>query len=318
MAGTPLSAAFLASPGPGDPAGRATSSWRTASPPDKLRELIATGRRRDRGAIRRRGERHAHPGPRGGRHRHDARRHDLDVLRQTWDLWHAGRRDEAIAAYERGVPLITYENKLCGLMASEGAPGGRWRHRVRGAARAVRVALAGGPRNARRDGPPPGPADPTVGSIGRRGTTRRRPGPPRDHAPAEPGRRDDAAPERPAMGVAHGPTDDAAPERPAMGVAHGPTDDAAPERPTMGVAHGPTDDAAPERPAMGVAHGPTDDAALAETRPARRSMLGRLERPRSQPRSRSSSDSTTRSAWLTSCRPPTEPRCTSGPRPVRP
>jgi dihydrodipicolinate synthase/N-acetylneuraminate lyase len=43
----------------------------------------------------------------------------LDVLRQTWDLWHAGRRDEAIAAYERGVPLITYENKLCGLMASK-------------------------------------------------------------------------------------------------------------------------------------------------------------------------------------------------------
>jgi len=43
----------------------------------------------------------------------------IDVLRETWDLWHAGRRDEAIAAYERGVPLITYENKLCGLMASK-------------------------------------------------------------------------------------------------------------------------------------------------------------------------------------------------------
>jgi len=43
----------------------------------------------------------------------------IDVLRETWDLWHAGRREEAIAAYERGVPLITYENKLCGLMASK-------------------------------------------------------------------------------------------------------------------------------------------------------------------------------------------------------
>jgi dihydrodipicolinate synthase/N-acetylneuraminate lyase len=43
----------------------------------------------------------------------------LDVLRTTWDLWHAGDRDAAIAAYERGVPLITYENKLCGLMATK-------------------------------------------------------------------------------------------------------------------------------------------------------------------------------------------------------
>ena len=39
--------------------------------------------------------------------------------RKTWDLWHAGDRDAAIAEYERGVPLITYENKLCGLMASK-------------------------------------------------------------------------------------------------------------------------------------------------------------------------------------------------------
>lgn len=43
----------------------------------------------------------------------------LDVLRTTWDLWHAGDRDAAVAAYERGVPLITYENKLCGLMATK-------------------------------------------------------------------------------------------------------------------------------------------------------------------------------------------------------
>jgi dihydrodipicolinate synthase/N-acetylneuraminate lyase len=42
----------------------------------------------------------------------------LDVLRETWDLWHAGKREEAIAAYERGVPRITYEHALCGLMAS--------------------------------------------------------------------------------------------------------------------------------------------------------------------------------------------------------
>ena len=43
----------------------------------------------------------------------------VEVLRQTWDLWHAGRRDEAVAAYERAQPVIAYENKLCGLMATK-------------------------------------------------------------------------------------------------------------------------------------------------------------------------------------------------------
>jgi 4-hydroxy-tetrahydrodipicolinate synthase/2-keto-3-deoxy-L-arabinonate dehydratase len=43
----------------------------------------------------------------------------VDVLRRTWDLWHAGQRDEAVAVYERAQPLITYENRLCGLMASK-------------------------------------------------------------------------------------------------------------------------------------------------------------------------------------------------------
>jgi 2-keto-3-deoxy-L-arabinonate dehydratase len=43
----------------------------------------------------------------------------VDVLRATWDLWHEGRRDEAVAAYERALPLIVYENKLCGLMATK-------------------------------------------------------------------------------------------------------------------------------------------------------------------------------------------------------
>ncbi|CAN5723716.1 dihydrodipicolinate synthase family protein [soil metagenome] len=43
----------------------------------------------------------------------------VDALRETWDLWHQGRRDEAVAAYERALPLIVYENKLCGLMATK-------------------------------------------------------------------------------------------------------------------------------------------------------------------------------------------------------
>ncbi len=44
---------------------------------------------------------------------------DAIALRRTWDLWHAGLHDAAIAEYERGVPLIIYENKLCGLMATK-------------------------------------------------------------------------------------------------------------------------------------------------------------------------------------------------------
>jgi dihydrodipicolinate synthase/N-acetylneuraminate lyase len=43
----------------------------------------------------------------------------VDVLRQVWDLWQLGRRDEARATYERVVPLIVYENRLCGLMAAK-------------------------------------------------------------------------------------------------------------------------------------------------------------------------------------------------------
>ena len=43
----------------------------------------------------------------------------IHELREVWDLWHDGRRDDAIAAYERIVPLVIYENKLCGLMASK-------------------------------------------------------------------------------------------------------------------------------------------------------------------------------------------------------
>jgi len=43
----------------------------------------------------------------------------IDVLRRTWDLWHAGDIAGATAEYERGVPLIIYENKLCGLMATK-------------------------------------------------------------------------------------------------------------------------------------------------------------------------------------------------------
>ena len=40
-----------------------------------------------------------------------------DGMRQIVDAYAAGRREEALAAYERWLPLINYENRQCGLLA---------------------------------------------------------------------------------------------------------------------------------------------------------------------------------------------------------
>jgi 4-hydroxy-tetrahydrodipicolinate synthase len=40
-----------------------------------------------------------------------------DGIRQIVDPYFAGRRDEAVAAYARWLPLINYENRQCGLLA---------------------------------------------------------------------------------------------------------------------------------------------------------------------------------------------------------
>ena len=40
-----------------------------------------------------------------------------DALRPILDDFAAGRRDRAVAGYERWLPLITYENRQCGLLA---------------------------------------------------------------------------------------------------------------------------------------------------------------------------------------------------------
>ncbi|MBR1201268.1 MULTISPECIES: dihydrodipicolinate synthase family protein [unclassified Bradyrhizobium] len=40
-----------------------------------------------------------------------------DGIRQIMDLFFAGRRDEAVQAYARWLPLINYENRQCGLQA---------------------------------------------------------------------------------------------------------------------------------------------------------------------------------------------------------
>lgn len=40
-----------------------------------------------------------------------------DPLRRIVDDYHAGRRDQAVAGYERWLPLINHENRQCGLLA---------------------------------------------------------------------------------------------------------------------------------------------------------------------------------------------------------
>lgn len=40
-----------------------------------------------------------------------------DGIRQIVDAYAAGRRDDAVAAYQRWLPLINYENRQCGLLA---------------------------------------------------------------------------------------------------------------------------------------------------------------------------------------------------------
>src|SRR6478672_8959949 len=42
-----------------------------------------------------------------------------DGIRQILDPWFAGKRDEAIAAYERWLPLINLENRQCGFLAAK-------------------------------------------------------------------------------------------------------------------------------------------------------------------------------------------------------
>ena len=57
-----------------------------------------------------------------------------DGIRPILDAYRAGRRDEAIAAYERWLPLINIENRQCGLAGRQVADEGRRRDRLRGAA----------------------------------------------------------------------------------------------------------------------------------------------------------------------------------------
>jgi len=85
-----------------------------------------------------------------------------DGIRQITDPYFAGRHAEAVAAYQRWLPLINYENRQCGLIAckalmKEGGPSSgttpsdfrysrctgraRWPDRNRETARSAGVAM---------------------------------------------------------------------------------------------------------------------------------------------------------------------------------
>ena len=119
MAGTPLPAAFLARMAQRLRAGallqdRDRRRGQQAARADRDR------RRRHRRPVGRRGGDHAAGRPRRRRHRRDDRRRAIpDGIRTIVDAYAAGRREEAVEAYGRWLPLINYENRQGGFLAAK-------------------------------------------------------------------------------------------------------------------------------------------------------------------------------------------------------
>ena len=86
---------------------------------DKLRELLALGEGAVEGAFDGEESITFIPDLQAGAHGTMPGGTTVDALRQVWDLWQEGRGAEATATFERVLPLILYENKLCGLMATK-------------------------------------------------------------------------------------------------------------------------------------------------------------------------------------------------------
>ena len=118
MAGTPLTAAFLAELARGIPQ---VSYFKLEHgvAADKLRALIALGGDAVVGPFDGEESITLIPDLEAGATGTMPGGTTVDALRATWDLWHEGRREQAVAEYERVLPLINYENKLCGLMATK-------------------------------------------------------------------------------------------------------------------------------------------------------------------------------------------------------
>jgi dihydrodipicolinate synthase/N-acetylneuraminate lyase len=118
MAGTPLSAAFLAGLAREIPAVRYFKIENDVAA-DKLAALIALGGEAVVGPFDGEESITLIPDLEAGATGTMPGGTTVTALRATWDLWHQGRHDEAVAEYEHVLPLIVYENKLCGLMATK-------------------------------------------------------------------------------------------------------------------------------------------------------------------------------------------------------
>ena len=89
-----------------------------------------------------------------------------DGIRQIVDAYLAGRREEAVAGYDRWLPLINYENRQMRAARGQGADEGRWRDRVGGGAPSVAAAASPDPRRPDRDGAAPRSAGSALGAVG--------------------------------------------------------------------------------------------------------------------------------------------------------
>jgi hypothetical protein len=76
-----------------------------------------------------------------------------DGIRTIVDAHVAGDRAGAVAAYQRWLPLINYENRQCGLIAAKGVDAGRRRHSLRDDTPSGAAAAPGDPRRTDRDRP---------------------------------------------------------------------------------------------------------------------------------------------------------------------
>ena len=88
-----------------------------------------------------------------------------DGIRKIIDPYMAGRREEAVAEYQRWLPLINYENPPGWPAGREGADEGRRRDRLRGASPPVPAHAPGRARRPDRNRPPAGPGGAALGQV---------------------------------------------------------------------------------------------------------------------------------------------------------
>jgi dihydrodipicolinate synthase/N-acetylneuraminate lyase len=118
MAGTPLPVALLARIAREIPAAR-YFKLENDKPPDKLRELIRLGGNAVEGPWDGEESLTLIPDLEAGATGTMPGATCPDALVEVWQAWHSGEREAAIARFERLLPLISYENRVAGILASK-------------------------------------------------------------------------------------------------------------------------------------------------------------------------------------------------------